>query len=151
LKALLNPVNRMREGIKWGLVVHVVVMFSLLTIALAIGRNVHSISFVDYRGFPGTEGLPPGPIGYESTIWSDVSSVVSVLAFPLNQWLADGLLVRHVFYSHGGLSESDMDQLYRCWVIYSMSYWVIAFPCLVYIASVGTLPNLLRVDGNIKD
>lgn len=28
-------------------------------------------------------------------------------------------------------------QLYRCYIIYSMNYWVIAFPCLMYLASIG--------------
>jgi len=37
----------------------------------------------------------------------------------LNQWLADGLL------------------LYRCFIIYAMSYWVIAIPSLMYLASVA--------------
>jgi len=35
----------------------------------------------------------------------------------LNGWLADGLL------------------LYRCYVIYARNYWVIIFPCLVFLAS----------------
>jgi len=39
--------------------------------------------------------------------------------FLLNNWMADGLL------------------LYRCYVIYAMNIWVIAFPCVVFLASVS--------------
>ena len=32
---------------------------------------------------------------------------------------------------------STLPQLYRCYIIYSRNLWVIAFPCLVYLGSVG--------------
>ena len=40
------------------------------------------------------------------------------------------------------MSRSSILQLYRTFVIYSKSYWVIAFPSLVYLASIGTCPCL---------
>lgn len=93
MTALLNPVKHMKASVKWGLVAHVVVMFSLLTIAFGIDRDVESVSFIDNREFPPTDELPPGPVGYQATIWSDPSSIVTTVVYPLNQWLADGLLV----------------------------------------------------------
>lgn len=80
--------------------------------------NLQSISFIDNREFPGWDGgLPPGPFGYEQLIYNKAISFVPHIMFMLNTWLADGLL------------------LYRCYIIYSMNYWVIAFPCLMYLAS----------------
>ena len=35
-------------------------------------------------------------------------------------------------------NTSSSPQLYRCYVIYSKNFWVIAFPCLMYLASLGT-------------
>ena len=32
-------------------------------------------------------------------------------------------------------------QLHRCYVIYAMNPWVIAFPCLMYLAALGTHSN----------
>ena len=48
------------------------------------------------------------------------------------------------FYQLGDHVLNDcrlFPQLYRCYVIYSMNYWAIAFPCLIYFASVCTYPN----------
>jgi len=91
-----------------------------VTVFTAMNLNIQSISYIDNREFPGVEGvLPPGPIGYQWSIYSNVLTVVPNLMFLLNNWLADGLL------------------LYRCYVIYAMNLWVIAFPCLMYLASLA--------------
>ena len=37
-----------------------------------------------------------------------------------------------------GVQHSPLLQLYRCHAICGMNYWVIALPCLLYLASVGT-------------
>lgn len=117
--ALLDPVNRNREGIRWGLVAYTATSFSLVTIFTAMNLDVQSISYIDNRDFPGNDALPPGPLGYQTLIYSKAISVVPNLMFLLNNWLADGLLV------------------YRCYVIYAKNYWVIAFPCLTYLASLA--------------
>ena len=94
MAALLDPVNRRREGVKWGLVTYTVVMFSFVTVFTAMNLNVQSISFIDNREFPGVEGvLPPGPLGYQFFIYSKALSVIPNVMFLLNNWLADGLLV----------------------------------------------------------
>ena len=36
-------------------------------------------------------------------------------------------------------------QLYRCYVIYSMNLWVIAFPCIMYMCSLGMHLNFARI------
>ena len=98
MAALLDPVNRRREGIKWGLVTYTVVMFSFVTVFTAMNLNVQSISFIDNREFPGVEGvLPPGPLGYQFFIYSRALSVIPNVMFLLNNWLADGLLVGSLF------------------------------------------------------
>jgi len=104
-----------------GLVAHTVAMFSFATVYTATGLDLQSISYIDNRDFPGIEGvLSPGPLGYEFLIYSNAINVVPTLMFQFNNWLADGLL------------------LYRCFVIYAMNYWAIAFPCLMYLASIAT-------------
>ena len=95
--ALLDPLNRRREGIRWGLVVHTTAMFSFVTIATAMGLNLQSISRIDNREFPGADDgtLPPGPFGYKFLIYSKAISIIPNFTFQLNQWLVDGLLVSH--------------------------------------------------------
>lgn len=136
--ALFDPLNRTRSrGIKWGLVVHTTVMFLLLTVATAMGLNLQSISHIDNREFL-TNQFPPGPIGYKFLIYSKAISLVPNLTFQLNQWLADGLLVSFVLNQVVQVLNVRLLQLYRCYVIYAMNYWVVAFPCLMYLTSLGT-------------
>jgi len=120
MSALLDPVNRINRGIRWPLVAHTLAMFSFATVYTGMYLNLQSISFVDNPLYPGDDGLRPGPLGYEEFIYNLPISYVAHIAFMLNTWLADGLL------------------LYRCYIIYAMNYWVIAFPCLMYLASFVT-------------
>lgn len=100
MAALFDPANRRREGTKWGLVIYTFVMFSFVTIFTAMNSDILSISFIDNREFPGVgDVLPPGPIGYQYSIYSKAISVVPNLMFLLNNWLADGLLVCLAPYS----------------------------------------------------
>lgn len=119
--ALLNSINRTTGGIKWPLVAHSTAMFSFVTIYTATTLHTLSITYIDNREFPGLAGaVPGGPFGYRFVVLSSPIGIVSQVMFLLNNWLADGLL------------------LYRCCVIYSMNYWVITFPFLMYFASVAT-------------
>ena len=93
MTALFSPVNRQREGIKWGLVSYTVLMFSFATVLTGMGLNIESLSYIDNREFPGGEGIPPGPLGYRLSIWSGALTVTPRLMFLFNNWLADGLLV----------------------------------------------------------
>ena len=96
--ALFNPIHRRRNGIKWGLVSYAVAMFVFVTVFTAMNDHIQSISYIDDREFPGVEGVfPPGPLGYQLFIYSDVISIIPNLMFLLNNWLADGLLVGPLF------------------------------------------------------
>ena len=94
MAALLNPANRERDGIKWGLVSYTGAMFSFATILTGMQLDIRSISFIDNREFGGVDGVaPPGPLGYQSYIWSGVLTLIPDLMFILNSWLADAFLV----------------------------------------------------------
>jgi len=118
--ALLSPANRRGQRVKWGLVIYTIVMFAIVTVYTGMDLDIQSISFIDNREYPGLgDTIPPGPLGYQLYIYSWPITIVPNLMFLLNNWLADGLL------------------LYRCYVIYAMSFWVVALPCLVYLGSVA--------------
>ena len=94
MKAFLDPAKRPSGGVKWGFVAHTGAMFALVTVFTAIKLEVLSDSFIDNREFPGMgDILPPGPIGYQYIILSKAFGRASDVAFFLNNWLADGLLV----------------------------------------------------------
>ena len=100
MDALLNPTDRTRGAIKWGLVAYTAAMFSFVTIFTAIGLDIVSISFIDNRDFPGVINvLDPGPLGYRFLVYSKALSVVPNAMFLLNNWLADGFMVGPVFNS----------------------------------------------------
>ena len=97
MNALLNPADRPRGGIKWPLVVHTVAMFSFVTIYDGLSFDLQSISSIDNREYPGyASAIPPGPIGYQELLSSNVDNVVPNIMFLLNSWLADGLLVSSI-------------------------------------------------------
>ena len=91
---MFNPTNRMKASVRWGLAAHTTAMFSFLTIPAAMRFNTQSVGYIDGREFPGVEGaLPPGPLGYQYSTYTKAILVVTNIMYPLNQWLADGLLV----------------------------------------------------------
>ena len=94
MAALLNPINRSREAIRWGLVSYTAAMFSFVTVLAGMKLNIQALSYVDDRKFPGVEDvLPLGPLGYQWFIFSKPLTLVPNSMFLLNNWLADGLLV----------------------------------------------------------
>jgi len=94
MAALLNPIHRRGEGIKWGLVSYTVATFSFVTVHTAMNLYTQSISSIDNREFLDANGrLPPGPMGYRASIWSHPLAVIPTVMYLLNNWLADGLLV----------------------------------------------------------
>lgn len=147
LIALLGPTNRTGRIIKWGLVAHVVAMFTFQTVSIVIQLRLQSISYIDFREFPASDGsLYSGPFAYQySTSYSGINAVPLVMFF-LNNWLADGLLVNFVSSSVIRQGSNVGLQLYRLSIIYVMNYWVIAFPCLMYLASLSACSCALQVD-----
>ena len=94
MRGLLCPVNGTKGEVKWGMVVHTAVMFSLATIDSAMDLNLLSVSYIENREFPQYYSiLPPGPLGYQGTVYYKPISTVPSIMFQLNQWLADGFLV----------------------------------------------------------
>ena len=90
---LLSPTSPIRRGMRWALIVHTVAMFLFITIPTGIYLNGLSVMYINNRGFPGGGKYPPGPIGYIYIISTEATTTVLNAMFPLNQWLADGLLV----------------------------------------------------------
>ena len=91
--ALLNPIDRTRGGIKWGLVAHTAAMFSVLTVNAAISLNIEPISYINNREFPGDDFFPPGPSGYQYLTYATAVSVVSSVMSFMIPCLADAFLV----------------------------------------------------------
>jgi hypothetical protein len=91
--AFLNPANRMEGRVKWGLVTHVALMFSIVTVTTGMGLNLTPTAYITNREYPGDDEFPPGPIGYKFHIYATALSVTPNNLFQVNQWLADGLLV----------------------------------------------------------
>ena len=151
ITALFDPANRRREGTKWALIIYTILMFSFVTIRTGMGLNFISTSFIDNREFPGVGGqLPPGPIGYTLSACPKATSAVTNLASLLNNWLANGLLVCFsLLCTRPEVSHRLLFQLYRCYVIYDMNLWAIAFPCFTYLGSLGTYLVPPHVSGTL--
>lgn len=95
------------------------------------------MSYIDNRNFPGNNGTPPGPIGYKFSGPNAATTAFVVMPI-LRKWLTDGFLVRPISNSVPDVFDAGSPlQLHRCYVIYSMNHWVMAFPSLTYLASVG--------------
>lgn len=122
MNALLDPVNRARGGIMWGLVAHTVATFSFVTIATGMGLGLQPFCWIDYREFIGDGGVfsIPGPLGYLFSTDNEPLGYVPNLMYLFNEWLADGFL------------------LYRCFIVYSKNYWVVTFPFVMYLACFAT-------------
>lgn len=116
LRALFYP---MKGRVTWGLVTHTVAMFLCLTISVTTELSQLAPFYIDDREYPQFTASMGILEPWEYLWGSDwpAMSILSNLMFPLNQWLADGLL------------------LYRCYIIYAGNYLVI-FPCLMYLATV---------------
>ena len=93
--ALLNPVDNTKGNIKWPFVVHTVAMFSFVAVIATVSSINMSVSYVDNRGFLGSDALPPGPLGYNFFKYSKAVNFIPKIMFLLNSCLADGLLVSH--------------------------------------------------------
>lgn len=159
MNALLNPANRKIGGVRWALVAHTTVMFSVVTALTAINVYALLVAYIDDREYPGTDEIIAGPLGYEDLVSSEAPTITSNVLFVLNQWFADALLVSRVLFQNRMARDcliacGPFVQLYRCCVIYTMNYWILAFPCLVYLASLGACSTVFfkkKTDTNALD
>jgi hypothetical protein len=94
--ALLNPINRTRGGIKWGLVAYTAAMFAFATIGIVMSLNLLPISYIDNRGLPDNDEVPSGPLGYRVLLTSKMIGIFPNIMGLINSRLADGLLVSSV-------------------------------------------------------
>lgn len=87
----------MRKSVKWGLVAHTVALFLFVTTRVAMDQYAVSADYIDNRGFSGSGRSFPGPLGYDSVHFT-IGPFIYVYfgTFPLNQWLADGLMVSSI-------------------------------------------------------
>ena len=107
--ALLDPVHRRGERVKWGLVSYTMVMFSLVTIGNAVYPYLESISYIDNREFSGIEGVVgPGPLAYQMFVAPIVLQIIPNVSFTLSNWLADGLLVSSLCDLHSLIHVSNI-------------------------------------------
>jgi hypothetical protein len=90
---LLGPISRTKKGIGRGLVLQTVAMFTFITIYNALQLVVQSFSYINNREFPGNHNYPPGPLAFWFPGFESTSLIVTAAILPLNQFLADGLLV----------------------------------------------------------
>ena len=88
MAALLGTAKPTKRGMRWVLVSHTVALFSFFTISTTIHLNNSSTLYIDNREFPGDDEY-----GYSNIFDLTGIAVVFKIMFPLNQWLADGLLV----------------------------------------------------------
>ena len=94
IAALVSPLNRKGEKVKWGLVGYSTVMFGLATTFTAMNVRLQQLSYIDNREFPGIPNvLPPGPIGWSLFMYSKALVIVPNACFIIANWMADGLLV----------------------------------------------------------
>jgi len=100
MAALLNPVHRRGEGIKWWLISHTVAMFSFVTVYTAVNLHIQSESFIDNRKdytYVGSTAFGSGPLLYQYDIRNTALGLIPSTMFNLNNWLADALLVSSLF------------------------------------------------------
>lgn len=102
MDALLNPANRKKGGIKWGLVVHTLAMFSFLTVDFCVNFAYQSFGYINCE-FPGDKLSVGGPCRGHYAPFRAPLAIVSEIMFYLNMWLADGLLVSYLGPSPPGV------------------------------------------------
>ena len=103
MAALFKPIHLRGDGVKWGLVLYTVAMFSFVTVFTAMNLILQSDSYIDRREFWSAQGSGPGPypygpLEYQSNVSCPMAfGVIPGLMFLFNYWLADGLLVSSSF------------------------------------------------------
>ena len=103
MAALLKSIHLRGDGVKWGLVLYTVAMFSFVTVFTAMNLILQSNSYIDKREFwsaqaSGPGPYPYGPLEYQSNVSCPMAfGVIPGLMFLFYYWLADGLLVSSSF------------------------------------------------------
>ena len=98
ITALVNPLYREGQSVKWGFVGYSTVLFGLATTFTAMRVRLQQLAYIDNREFPGLpygvpDTIPPGPIGWSLLMYSKPLAIVPNVCFIIANWMADGLLV----------------------------------------------------------
>ena len=93
MTSLLDPERRPKGGIRWGLVAHTMVLFSVATAFALSNLNLQSVSYVDNREFPDMGDGFPGPFNWQFFVYNKPIVFFPSIMFIINTWLTDGLLV----------------------------------------------------------
>jgi hypothetical protein len=143
ITALVNPLYREGQSIKWGLVGYLTVLFGLATTFTALKVRLQQLAYIDNREFPGLpygvpHTIPPGPIGWSLLMYSKPLAIIPNVCFIIANWMADDLLVSITTYLRRPPQSVELTshQMYRCYVIYNMKRWIIIFPLALYLASI---------------
>ena len=100
--------------------IHTGAMFMFVTVFTVINLNIISTSYIDNRKFPNDPY--PGPLGFQALTYSETIGIVSTVMFLLNNWLADGLLVKSVPASAAQVSDVTGAVLLALSLLYYISY-----------------------------
>lgn len=94
--------------------------------------RVVQLGYVDYRNYPG------GPYAYTNVIFSSPDNVLGVVAYFLVNWFTDAMIVCGSCSAQFAALLTIPPQLWRVYILYSSKAYprlVVAFPCLLYLAS----------------
>ncbi|EPQ61278.1 hypothetical protein GLOTRDRAFT_125003 [Gloeophyllum trabeum ATCC 11539] len=106
---LLDRRSSPKSNLRW--LVYVSLLFVVATVQVGASIKFMQMTWIDNRNFPG------GPAMYIQMVFSAWINTVSNVAYVINNFLADGLLI------------------YRIWIFWSYNYYVVIFPTLVFLAS----------------
>ncbi|KAF9464029.1 hypothetical protein BDZ94DRAFT_1308285 [Collybia nuda] len=105
------------------------ILFSLGTIFTGMNINVAVLGFIKNRNFPG------GPEAYSSFAQLTPIGITPNATFIIANWLADAFM------------------MWRCRVIWNGNWWILVFPCIMYLGSfamgVMTLFQSTRPNANL--
>ena len=93
MSALLGLANTIRGRLRWALVAYTVALFSFSTMPILIDMCYLSLEYINNREFADCDEYFPGPLGYDEVLNTKPTATFYDVTFPMNQWLADGLLV----------------------------------------------------------
>ncbi|EJD41420.1 hypothetical protein AURDEDRAFT_169584 [Auricularia subglabra TFB-10046 SS5] len=110
--------------VQWGWLAYTVLLFVGSTLYMAASVKWASQMFIDERNYPG------GPVGYYLNAYNTPMIIFGNAAFIYTNFLADGFMARPLI-------------LYRTWIIWDRSWWIVCFPIIVYLAS--TIMSILTV------
>ncbi|KAF7369914.1 hypothetical protein MSAN_00620900 [Mycena sanguinolenta] len=98
----------------WVFIAYVLLIFTLATIAFAMGTRLAQLTFVENKDFPG------GPGAYVFSMNASIPVLTADSAYVIMSWLADGLM------------------LWRFTLIYGDNRWLALFPGAIYLGSVAS-------------